>query len=74
MSQRPYPSNGTLRANLLLAVPNASETDPECMLKAVNLADWLAAEKDGLDAVIGDMGERFSGGQHQRLALARALL
>ena len=72
--QRPYLFNDTLRANLLLAAPNASEADLERALEAVDLTNWLATEKDGLDTVVGDMGERLSGGQRQRLALARALL
>ena len=72
--QRPYLFNDTLRANLLLAAPDATEADLERTLEAVDLTDWLATEKDGLDTVVGDMGERLSGGQRQRLALARALL
>jgi len=72
--QRPYLFNDTLRANLLLAAPGASEEDLERALEAVDLTGWLATEKDGLDMVVGDMGERLSGGQRQRLALARALL
>ena len=72
--QRPYLFNDTLRANLLLASPGASEADLNSALDAVDLTDWLATEKDGLDTVVGDMGERLSGGQRQRLALARALL
>ena len=72
--QRPYLFNDTLRANLLLAAPDASEADLERALEAVDLTGWLATEKDGLDTVVGDMGERLSGGQRQRLALARALL
>ena len=72
--QRPYLFNDTLRANLLLAAPDASEADLERALEAVDLTDWLATEKDGLDTAVGDMGERLSGGQRQRLALARALL
>ena len=72
--QRPYLFNDTLRANLLLAAPNATDKDLESALEAVDLTDWLATEKDGLDTVVGDMGERLSGGQRQRLALARALL
>ena len=72
--QRPYLFNDTLRANLLLASPGASEADLNSALDAVDLTGWLATEKDGLDTVVGDMGERLSGGQRQRLALARALL
>ena len=47
--QRPYLFNDTLRANLLLAAPDASEADLERALEAVDLTDWLATEKDGLD-------------------------
>ncbi|MGP1498728.1 MAG: thiol reductant ABC exporter subunit CydC, partial [Schaalia odontolytica] len=72
--QRPYLFNDTLRANLLLAAPEASEADLERALQAVDLTGWLSTEKDGLDTIVGDMGERLSGGQRQRLALARALL
>lgn len=72
--QRPYLFNDTLRANLLLAAPKASEADLERALEAVDLTGWLATEEDGLDTAVGDMGERLSGGQRQRLALARALL
>ena len=72
--QRPYLFNDTLRANLLLAAPDATDEDLESALEAVDLTDWLATEKDGLDTVVGNMGERLSGGQRQRLALARALL
>lgn len=72
-SQRPYLFNDTLRANLLLAAPDASGEDLDRVLAAVDLTDWIATEKDGLDTVVGDMGERLSGGQRQRLALARAL-
>lgn len=72
--QRPYLFNDTLRANLLLAAPKASEADLERALEAVDLTGWLATEEDRLDTAVGDMGERLSGGQRQRLALARALL
>ena len=72
-SQRPYLFNDTLRANLLLAAPDASGEDLDRVLADVDLTDWIATEKDGLDTVVGDMGERLSGGQRQRLALARAL-
>ena len=72
--QRPYLFNDSLRANLLLAAPDATDEDLESALEAVDLIDWLATEKDGLDTVVGNMGERLSGGQRQRLALARGLL
>ena len=40
----------------MLAAPDASEADLERALESVDLTDWLATEKDGLDTVVGDMG------------------
>lgn len=72
--QRPYVFNDSVRANLLLARPDASPADLERVCRQVGLAEWLAQEPDGLDTQVGEMGERLSGGQRQRVALARALL
>jgi ATP-binding cassette subfamily C protein CydD len=72
--QRPRLFHGTLRANLLLARPAAPE---EALRRAVGLADLerLVAELPrGLDTTVGENGERLSGGEAQRLALARAFL
>ncbi|WP_291040375.1 ABC transporter ATP-binding protein [Herbiconiux sp.] len=65
---------GTLRQNLLLATPDA--TDEECVrvLHAVNLGEVLERSEEGLDAAVGEDGVMLSGGERQRLAIARALL
>jgi ATP-binding cassette subfamily B protein len=65
---------GTLRQNLLLATPDA--TDEECVrvLHAVNLGEVLDRSQAGLDAAVGEDGVMLSGGERQRLAIARALL
>jgi ATP-binding cassette subfamily B protein len=65
---------GTLRQNLLLATPDA--TDEECVrvLHAVNLGEVLDRSPAGLDAAVGEDGVMLSGGERQRLAIARALL
>lgn len=72
--QRPYVFNDTVRANLLVARPDADHVALERVCEQVGLSGWLAGEPDGLDTQVGEMGERLSGGQRQRLALARALL
>ncbi len=65
---------GSLRQNLLLSSPEA--TDEECIdvLRAVNLTDVLDRNPLGLDAAVGEDGVMLSGGERQRLAIARALL
>ena len=67
---------GTIRENLLLAAPDASEEDCARALIAVNLADRLLGERGmaGLDEQVGEGGVLLSGGERQRLAIARALL
>ncbi|OIH93220.1 MULTISPECIES: ABC transporter ATP-binding protein [unclassified Curtobacterium] len=65
---------GTLRANLLLGSPNASEADCVRVLEAVNLGEVLHRDPAGLDAQVGEDGVMLSGGERQRLAIARALL
>jgi ATP-binding cassette, subfamily C, bacterial len=64
----------TIRANLLWAVPGASEQDMWNALDRAAARSFVEAHPDGLDAVVGDRGLRVSGGERQRLALARALL
>ncbi len=65
---------GTIRQNLLLAAPDA--TDDECIdvLRAVNLTEVLERNQAGLDAAVGEDGVMLSGGERQRLAIARTLL
>lgn len=71
---------GTIRENLLLGAPNASDAECERVLRAVNLGnivDRAATQsglKSGLDAQVGERGIMLSGGEKQRLAIARTLL
>lgn len=65
---------GTLRDNLLLAAPNASDDDCERVLRSVNLGGLLDRDERGLNAPVGEDGVMLSGGERQRLAIARALL
>ncbi len=64
----------TIRANLLWAVPGASEDEMWEALDRAAARSFVEAHPRGLDAVVGDRGLRLSGGERQRLALARALL
>lgn len=65
---------GTLAENLRLASPEATDTDCERVLRAVNLGDVLERDPLGIDAPVGEDGVMLSGGERQRLAIARALL
>ena len=71
--QSPYLFDEDIRQNLLFARDTATDDDLTAVLGRVGLADW-AQERGGLSARVGDGGSLISGGQAQRLALARALL
>ena len=73
VSHQSYLFKGSVRENLLMACPDAGEDALWQVLEQVNLADFLRTEK-GLDTALKEKGSNFSGGQRQRLALARALL
>jgi thiol reductant ABC exporter CydC subunit len=66
--------SSTIRANLMLARPEANEGDLQDALRRARLDTWVASLPDGLDTLVGEEGTQLSGGQRQRLALARALL
>lgn len=73
VSHQSYLFKGTVRDDLLMGKPDASDDELWCALTQVNLADFLKSEA-GLDTQLSERGENLSGGQRQRLALARALL
>jgi ABC-type multidrug transport system fused ATPase/permease subunit len=64
----------SVRANLLLARPSASEEELWDVLRRAHIADLIESLPDGLDTVVGERGYRLSGGERQRLTIARLLL
>lgn len=74
VSQEVYLVHASVRENLLLAKPDASEPEMWEALTAARIADHISSLPEGLDTVVGARGHRFSGGEQQRLAIARTIL
>jgi ATP-binding cassette subfamily C protein CydC len=72
--QRAQMFAGTVRSNLALGRPEASEDEMAAALRAARLDQWVAALPAGLDTPVGEDGVALSGGERRRLAVARALL
>lgn len=74
VSQETYLVHASIRENLLLAAPDATEAELWRALGAAQVADLVASLPDGLETVVGARGHRFSGGEQQRIAIARTIL
>lgn len=74
VTQEAFLFNTTIRENLTLAKHQASDEELWSALEAANAADFIRALPEGLEAKAGERGIRFSGGEKQRLSIARALL
>jgi len=74
VTQEPFLFNGTVRENLLLAKRDADEAALWSALAAAHAADFVRELPDGLDTNVGERGVKLSGGEKQRLSIARALL
>lgn len=72
--QDPYLFDASLRANLALARPEADDRELLAALRAVGAEPWFLALRDGLDTPLGERGAHCSGGERQRIGLARAIL
>jgi len=74
VSQDTYLFNGTIRENLLYAKADATEEDLIAACKAASIHDFIAAQPDGYDTQVGNRGLKLSGGEKQRLSIARVIL
>lgn len=74
VTQETYLVHASIRDNLLLAKADATDAELWSALGAAQVADLVASLPDGLDTVVGARGHRFSGGEKQRIAVARTIL
>jgi ATP-binding cassette subfamily B protein len=74
VSQETYLLHTTVRENLRYAKPSATDGEIEDAARAAQIHDLIAGLPDGYDTMVGSRGHRFSGGEKQRLAIARTLL
>ncbi len=74
VTQETYLFNSTIRENLLYAKPDATEEEMIEACRKANIYDFIASQPDGLDTVVGNRGLKLSGGEKQRISIARALL
>ena len=74
VSQETYLFNGTIRDNLLYAKPDATEQDMIEALKKANIWDFVEKQEKGLDTEVGNRGLKLSGGEKQRISIARIIL
>ena len=74
VTQDTYLFNDSVRENLLMAKPNASDQQLLQAIERAELGDFVSRQPEGLDTVVGERGFALSGGQRQRLSIARAFL
>ncbi len=74
VTQETYLFHDTIAANLRYARPDATDEDLRAAATAANIGDLIASLPDGYDTVVGERGYRLSGGEKQRIAIARVIL
>lgn len=74
VSQETYLFNGTIRENLLYAKPDATEAELIDVCKKANIWDFIEKQEQGFESMVGNRGLKLSGGEKQRLSIARVLL
>ncbi|MBI1854970.1 MAG: ABC transporter ATP-binding protein [Chloroflexi bacterium] len=74
VTQENYLFHDTIRTNLIYAKPDATQAEIEAAAKAANIHNFIMELPDGYDTIVGERGYRLSGGEKQRIALARVIL
>ena len=74
VTQDSYLFNGTIRENLLYAKEDATQQELEEACRIANLTDFIAAQPEGFETIVGNRGLKLSGGEKQRLSIARVIL
>jgi len=74
VTQETYLFHDTIKANLLYAKPDATQSEIEAACEAANIHHFIAGLPDGYETVVGERGYRLSGGEKQRVAIARVIL
>lgn len=74
VTQETYLFNGTIKENLLYAKPDATDAEIEEALKKANIYDFVMSQENKLDTMVGNRGLKLSGGEKQRISIARILL
>lgn len=74
VTQETYLFHDTIRTNLTYAKPDATQAEIEAAAKAANIHNFIMELSDGYDTIVGERGYRLSGGEKQRIALARVIL
>ncbi len=74
VTQETYLFHDTVRVNLLYGRPDATQSEAEAAARAANIHDFVKELPSGYDTIVGERGYRLSGGEKQRLALARVIL
>ena len=74
VTQETYLFHDTIRTNLLYARPDAAQDEIEAAAKAAHIHPFIMGLKEGYDAIVGERGYRLSGGEKQRIAIARVIL
>ena len=74
VTQESYLFNGTIRENLLYAKPDATDEELENACRIANIHSYIAAQPEGYETLVGNRGLKLSGGEKQRLSIARVIL